>query len=156
WIQCRLGRCRLVLAQIQLQRAPDLRIQREHLVAVGAAFWTFLDVREQLRRSVFRIGADMYACLFTRHGVSPEDAVPSPYISRSLLRARKSLVSTAGRVKPSSLAISAVENPPSTCSTRGSLYSSGSPRIARRRSAISGSLSMSASATSWPDTSSST
>ena len=54
--------------------------------------------------------------------------------SRSRLRARNSRVSTAGWVSPSCAAISAVVNPPNTCSTSGSRYSSGSCMMARRRS----------------------
>src|SRR5262249_25967952 len=135
---------------------PDLRVQREHLLTVGAAFGTLLEMRKQLRRGIVGVRANSYACFFARHGLSPEDTAPIPYISLSLLRARKRLVRTAGSVRPSPLAISPVENPPSTCSTSGSRYSSGSVNKARRRSAISGSASLSASATSWLVTSSST
>ena len=96
---------------------------------VVAAMRAGAHVRSQLRCEGLRIGSNQQAGLFAVHGHSSSGASgagTSPYSTRSRLRARNSRVRTAALDSPSSAAISAVENPPSTCITSGTRYTSGS------------------------------
>src|SRR6202012_3239570 len=84
--------------QINFQRTPDLGIQGQHLLAIVLASVAVGQVSLQLRCDRVRIGSDQLACLLAVHGISSAGMAPgeeaTPYISRSLLRARKSRVST--------------------------------------------------------------
>src|SRR5262249_3938034 len=101
----------LQLAPIQLQRPPQLRVQRQHLLPVRLTLGTGLEVSLQLRGGVLRVTTNQQACFLVGHGAPPGGDAGIPNISRNLLRARKRRVSTAGTVSPSSWAISPVVKP---------------------------------------------
>src|SRR6185437_16941681 len=109
---------------------PDVVVERRHLPLELGAFGAGRQVFRQLSRRGARLRADHEACFTVVHATpslsESSGAGVRPYRVRSLLRARKSRVSTAVEDRLSSCAISAVENPPSTCIISGSRYSNGS------------------------------
>ena len=109
-----------------LQRAADIGIERAHLVAEPGAGRARRQVLLERGRRGERIRADEQPCLVAAHdrlsGAAASGAAVRPQMTRSLLRARNSRVSTAVADSASSRAISSVEKPPTTCRMRGSRY----------------------------------